>query len=106
MKAAYNAKHTNNSANKCPIKLSYGKMLYAMKPVFICLCLFLASKAFSQVACFNTKIETPVISKPTEASIISTTCSTLVVKWKGGTDTELRHQCNVQRPCNKPANTH
>ncbi|MEJ7676807.1 MAG: hypothetical protein WKG06_02795 [Segetibacter sp.] len=59
-----------------------------MKPfLFISLSLLLTSKnAFTQGACSNIKIETPVVSKPAAGSIVSATCSALVVKWKGNAD--------------------
>jgi hypothetical protein len=34
-------------------------------------------------SCCNNKIISPVVSMPTGAGIISSTCSTLVVKWRG-----------------------
>ncbi len=56
-----------------------------MKPIlFISLSLLLTSKnAFTQGACSNIKVETPVVSKPTAGSIVSATCTALTVKWQG-----------------------
>lgn len=34
-------------------------------------------------ACCNSAIETPAVSKPTDPGILSVTCNTLTVKWKG-----------------------
>ncbi|MEO6729772.1 MAG: T9SS type A sorting domain-containing protein [Ferruginibacter sp.] len=54
---------------------------------FISLCiLVLVSNAFSQGACSNIKIESAVVSKPIDGSIISATCSQLTVQWKGSID--------------------
>lgn len=38
------------------------------------------------VCAVNIKVITPVVAKPTDASIVSATCSTLVAKWKGAKD--------------------
>jgi len=48
--------------------------------------LFLISNTFSQGACSNIKIESPVVSKPTEGNIVSATCYEFIVQWKGRAD--------------------
>lgn len=58
-----------------------------MKPHFlISLSSFLfIIHSFAQTDCANgLVIESPVIPKPTEAGIVSSTCSQIAVKWKGG----------------------
>lgn len=59
-----------------------------MKPFIIITlaCISLVPEVFSQAACSNLQIESPVVSKPTDGSIVSVTCSTLTVKWKGAAD--------------------
>lgn len=49
--------------------------------------LFFANNLFTQGVCaVNFKIVSPVVAKPTDAAIVSASCSTFVVKWKGGKD--------------------
>lgn len=48
---------------------------------FIVLALAFTAKA--QTACNSAKVISPVVSKPTKGSIVSATCSTLVVQWIG-----------------------
>lgn len=40
--------------------------------------------AYSQCEGFSQKIASPVCTKPTDAKVISTSCTKLVVQWKGG----------------------
>ena len=51
--------------------------------VFICLAFFAgAGSAFSQIACFTNKVESPAVAKPSDGHIVSATCSVLVVGWR------------------------
>jgi hypothetical protein len=56
-----------------------------MKPSFLITIIFLilVSNAYPQDICANIKIETPAVTKPANASIVSLTCSTLVLAWQG-----------------------
>jgi hypothetical protein len=60
-----------------------------MKPVFL-ICyylLVLSGNTFSQFTCSNgLQIQSPVVSKPSNASFVSATCTSLVVQWDGASD--------------------
>lgn len=45
--------------------------------------LFTTVYAMGQSPCTNTKVISPAVAKPAEGSIVSSTCSTLVVQWQG-----------------------
>lgn len=47
---------------------------------------FITGNAFTQGACSDIKIETPVVPKPTQGAIVTVTCKELVVVWKGNAD--------------------
>ncbi|CAN5387740.1 hypothetical protein BH23BAC1_BH23BAC1_05780 [soil metagenome] len=52
--------------------------------LLICSLLAFAGSAYSQGGCpTDIKIETPAVPKPSQASLVSASCSTLVVKWQG-----------------------
>src|SRR5829696_2247812 len=72
----------------CKILYNFFVKLTAMKHLLIALCSIISvSHASGQGSCTtsNIKIETPAVTKPTEGSVVSATCSTLVVQWKGST---------------------
>jgi hypothetical protein len=52
--------------------------------LFFILTLLVSQAALSQATtCNNLKITSPQVAKPTDAILVSTTCSTMVVKWQG-----------------------
>src|SRR4051794_325666 len=52
--------------------------------LFFALAALISQASLSQaISCNNLKITSPQIAKPTNATLVSTSCSTMVVKWQG-----------------------
>lgn len=70
------------------VELTNGVKFIFMKKYLIShfVILVLTIDALGQTPCSNIKVISPIVPEPTGASIISATCSTLVVQWNGYAD--------------------